>query len=172
MSETISCRFEFNDSPQGWSAGLRCGVKFFLFRVSVKKDGTEPAHYWKKEKAAYIKKVQALTLEQTANEGIIFAPENCVTEFWTRDYILKMADALRRPRKRKSHPHLKKLLGACWVSCGLDKMDRSELAEYLNTIYGPKSFTPAAAWQAAYNLNLFTKRPPGPKPRKQSASKF
>jgi hypothetical protein len=181
-SPTILCRFEF-EAPEQHN-----GYAYAEFFVNEKRLGwhsvdpkTKLFHgSFKRFKIEFIRKVQMeYILDYIGNTGQVVASSNYVAEFWTPEFILRVADSLRRPRMRSSNVNsamLKLYLKGAWNSrLKLHNMTRRELADHLNKVFRavPK-ITPAAAWQRAYNLGLYSKRKSGPKerPAKQTASRL
>ena len=104
---------------------------------------------------------QNVALDIASLTGTIRAPTNYVAEFWTADYIQKLARALSRPRKAQEL-RLKVWLLNNWVNAKLQSMTRHELARVANRNLGT-SFKEAKVWQTAYrSLELYTTRKPGP----------
>jgi hypothetical protein len=141
-----------------------------MHQVAIKKDNADKIDASIRQRQ-FISIIQNQVLEMIANSGPILVPSNFVSEFWTPQFILAIADSLRRPRKRKSYDFVSKYLQAGWKQYGLNDMTASELALFLNKTLNLK-FTPAAARKMAYRLNLFCKRDQGPRPKRQVASKL
>ena len=113
-------------------------------------------------KRDFITSAQNEAIEFAADAEIIIAPTTHVNEFWTPAFINRLSSAIRRPRKRPAHYGVKKYLRAHWHD-RMCNMTRRELAAHLKFACNA-NIKPAAAWQMAYRLDLFTKRPNGPKP--------
>ncbi len=160
---TVLCRFEFTQNDN-WATG-----DFFIngeriIGHSVAKNGGSYPGSFKKFQVECIRQVQDEMIldDYVANYGLIAVPENFVSEFWTPEFILRLADRLRRPRKRPSNINqsiLKIFLQAMWTAPKYMLCDLSEkkLARFINDTFNanPK-ITPAAARKIAQRLELFS----------------
>jgi hypothetical protein len=170
---TVPCRFEFSKPFEGWAR-----AEFFVNEQSYCSEDIKDPVSLNKFQSEFIRKMQTeYILEHVANTGQVIASTNCISEFWTKEFILQVADSLRRPRKRLPVVNtavLKLYLLATWHDkrYKLSEMTRKELAAHINDLFKPNpKITPAAAWQIAYRLDLFSKRTSGPK-GEQPASKL
>lgn len=110
----------------------------------------------------FVERMQSTAIDLAAIGEDVPVPTNHVEEFWTSDHIKRLARALSRPRKtnaiRRDH-----FLAFHWQSHSLFKLDREELAAFVNRTLHTK-FKSKAVWEAAYRLGLTSERTPGPKP--------
>jgi hypothetical protein len=123
-------------------------------------------------KIAFIHSIQDLAVEEAALNGLVFTVENYDSEFWTPSHVLRLANALKRPRKKPSLHIIKLYLIHAWTDPDilLCDMDRKELAEHINShcnteLHWGKQLTAANVWKLASDLGLFSNRKPGPKPK-------
>jgi hypothetical protein len=115
--------------------------------------------------SGFIEQIQTLAVDAAAERKVLYVPQNHVDRFYTADFIVRLARAIKCPRKRSANHFARLYLALCWEQKGLDRLDRKDLAEHVNKECGTK-IKPGAIWQMAYrDLDLFTQRPPGPKPR-------
>ncbi len=165
--KTIPCHFEFQHTPT-WCAEFYIG-KARVFAMCDDRVGEASGDF----ERFVLERIQQARQEAIvhAHCGILIAPTNFVSQFWTPELIHKLSDALRRPYKRPVFKNLKIYLKAAWVSSGLCNMTDKELAAHLNKVYQTKSFSPAAARQTAYRLELFsTRETQGPQQRQTARS--
>lgn len=161
-ANTITCRFEFTEN-QCWLTGNFILNGKDCNRQAVAKDASKCPQSLKEFQAEFIQKMQSeIILDYAAKWGVVVASENFLPEFWTRDFILRLSDALRRPRKNPSNlnaPFLKLYLQAAWTNPRLKLCDMTseELAAHLNnTFHADPKITPAAARKMAQRLELFS----------------
>jgi len=149
--------------PAGWIFEARMvGEAYTLAAMWL--DPITPQPVADKWRGGFTKMVQDAAME-VAGWGVILAPENHVVEFWTSEHVARLANALRRPRKRPSLKLVTRYLRYTWESKKLDQMDRLELAQHVNGAFGT-SFKPGTLWQLAYrNVDQSSKRTSGPKER-------
>jgi hypothetical protein len=121
----------------------------------------------------FIEAVKSWLLER-ATKGEMFGPMNYTDEFWTSDFIKRLAKRLARKRNIQRDFGLETLdrwLIQNWIKPptsgnSFADMDRYELFEQVKILsrFFSKPLTPTMVWQRAYRLGLFSNRPPGPKP--------
>jgi hypothetical protein len=114
-------------------------------------------------RAAFIRAVQSQAIGRAAaGLGVTIVVED-FGEYWTEDFINRMAVALRRPRTREELSIQKAHLVAAWPN-GLSKMDRRELTAHMNkTFKKSKPMSEAGVWKMVDRAGLFSERAPGPK---------
>lgn len=160
--QTVRCKFEFR-KLSGWRhAEFLVEVDNGWQRARATKSREKE---FEKFQGEFIRTIQEAALNETSENRRILVPVNYVPEFLTSKFMHKLADAIRRPRKRPAHLVLKIYLRAAWQDKDIrfNQMTREELAANLNAFFPQEKITPNAAWQMAYRLGLFSKRTSGPK---------
>jgi hypothetical protein len=154
---TAPGRFDFHDSPKSVRGEFFVCGKLFHAEIIGKDDADFPGTLAEFQ-TRFIRQVQDLVLGHAASSGKVISPTNHVEQFWTRDFILRFGNTLRRPRKRAPFTGLFDLgLRAAWHQYGLCDMTRDKLADWLNKNFNlnPK-ISPAAARKRAQRLDLFS----------------
>jgi hypothetical protein len=147
-----------------------------VYMVFTEADYDKEDNSFEEGKLHFIRQCQHQLLK--SEDDIIYTPEIYQDDFWTREYIIRLAAKLRRPRRRKKQQVFKNLTGWCFkedmelvkslLSSNWNRfkhLDEKTLAKRFNAEFGT-NFKPRTLAQLAYRANLLlTNRPSGPLPR-------
>lgn len=114
-------------------------------------------------KTAFFQSVKGFIVDTARLQSVTLIPENFQAEILTSDLFIQLGSVLKRSGDKGFETFaVKRFLDAQWLQLKLHKLDRFELAEKINALFGTK-YKPDAVWKIANRLGLVSSRLPGPK---------
>jgi hypothetical protein len=163
--EVEMARLEGERVTKAWMQTIAASYPRALGFVAIPQKNRSTPKTFEEFKQESIETMQLRALDSASLLGIIYAPTNYVSEFWTKDHVCRLAKALANPRKKIPLLALKGWLADNWIPLQLFNLTAKELAEKANSALAT-THTPEKIWTTAYRLGLYTHRTPGPPARK------